>query len=214
MSIFPDKLTRLVDPDLSNRKFLKSDDVIFYFVDYTVGSSYADNEVTSFVHNFKREPSKCAENPAIQQYKEQAVGQAADALRKLGGHSKTFVPIPPSKARSDENYDDRVLRMLRNVGKGWDVRELIVQAQSREALHFSRQTRDPDTLKAYWRVDESKTNPSLAEWIILVDDLVTSGCHFRAATDILKVRFPNQLIAGLFLARAVYSTESPDWPLD
>ena len=45
MSIFPDKLTRLVDPDLSSRKFLESDDVIYYFVDYTIRSSYEDNDV-------------------------------------------------------------------------------------------------------------------------------------------------------------------------
>ena len=39
--------------------------------------------------------------------------------------------------------------------------------------------------------------------IAVVDDVITSGAHFRAAKDLLAERFPEAQIIGIFWARAV-----------
>ena len=51
----------------------------------------------------------------------------------------TFVPVPPSNARADPLHDHRVARMLRALWRGQtaDVRDIIVQPESADAVHES-----------------------------------------------------------------------------
>ena len=97
-------------------------------------------------------------------YKEQAIQRAASAFRRALGTdplSLVFVPIPPSKTRNDPLYDDRVTRMLRAIGPDGtvDVRELIIQTKSTDAVH-SRQTRPtPPQIQDQYRIDEALTIP-------------------------------------------------------
>ena len=71
--------------------------------------------------------------------------------------SQAFVPVPPSKAKTDEMYDDRVTRMLLQVRPTppLDVRELIVQKQSTDAFHESEERRSPRDLAARYELDSS-----------------------------------------------------------
>ena len=39
------------------------------------------------------------------------------------------------------------------------------------------------------------------EFIAVVDDVLTTGAHYRAAKSLLSARFPGTRIAGLFIAR-------------
>ena len=51
----------------------------------------------------------------------------------------TFVPVPPSKAKGDPLYGDRLLQMLTALwpDRATDIGELVVQAASTEAVHDS-----------------------------------------------------------------------------
>jgi predicted amidophosphoribosyltransferase len=40
--------------------------------------------------------------------------------------------------------------------------------------------------------------------IILVDDVITQGAHFKACKTLLQQEFPNSKIKGLFIARTVH----------
>ena len=44
--------------------------------------------------------------------------------------------------------------------------------------------------------------------IAIVDDVLTTGAHFRAASTVLAVRFPTAQIVGLFIARRVPDADS------
>lgn len=46
--------------------------------------------------------------------------------------------------------------------------------------------------------------------VAVVDDLLTSGAHFRAAKRVLTRRFPGIEVVGLFLARRVPETTAPE----
>ena len=68
---------------------------------------------------------------------------------------------PASKTRNNLLYDDRVTRMLRAIGPDGtvDVRELIIQTKSTDAVH-SRQTRPtPPQIQDQYRIDEALTIP-------------------------------------------------------
>ena len=49
-------------------------------------------------------------------------------------------------------------------------------------------------------------SPSVA----VVDDLLTTGAHFRAVATVLSARFPDIDVVGLFIARRVPETTAPE----
>ena len=72
-----------------------------------------------------------------------------------GAPPLTLVPVPPSRARDDPLYDDRMTRMLQAIwtGQQADIRELIVQTEStpRRARGQRRRpsgpVRDPESIR-------------------------------------------------------------------
>jgi predicted amidophosphoribosyltransferase len=116
----------------------------------------------------------------------------------------TFVPIPPSKARSDPLYDDRLERMLRRIwpGQATDVRELVTQPVSTGAVHDSADRPTPAVLEGRYVIDRSLREPA-PQVIAVVDDVITTGAHFVAVRNILGREFLGTKIVRLFIARRV-----------
>ena len=135
-----------------------------------------------------------------------AIQQAAKAFRIAIGTSElnsvTFVPIPPSKIRADPLYDGRVTQMLNSIRPEppLDIREIIVQTESVCASHETDDRPGPDKIRALYRIDEELVAPP-PERIALVDDVLTTGAHFRASKLTLAAHFPDTPIVGLFIAR-------------
>ena len=98
------------------------------------------------------------------------------------------------------------MRMLAAVRpeRPLDVRELIVQGRSVEPAHRRRARLRAWEIEELYRIDEALEAP--AGVVVLVDDLLTSGVHFRAAQRLLSRRFPDIDVVGLFLARRVMET--------
>ena len=102
-----------------------------------------------------------------------------------------FVPVPPSKARDDGAYDDRLVRMLRSKRAGATaVRAGVDRADAQGGA---------DAPAVY----------ATAGLMVVVHDLLSSGVHFRAAQRLLSRRFPVIDVAGLFLARGVPEVVAP-----
>ena len=123
--------------------------------------------------------------------------------------SAIFVPIPPSKAKSDPLYDDRLVQVLEKLKSGWmggGYRELLIQNTSTEASHRSENRRDIQSLINNYSVDRSLITPS-PQTIIIFDDVITTGCHYQAAKHHLQKAFPNASIAGVFVARRALDDE-------
>ena len=158
------------------------------------------------IHNFKKSPDR--RGRPEWQYKERDIGRAAAAFRRALGDEPpplTLVPVPPSKARNDPLYDDRMTRMLQAIwpGQQADIRELIVQTESTTPAHAAVDGRPgPSEIQDRYEVDEALTVPAPTS-IALVDDVLTTGAHFRASRVVLGARFPTAAIVGLFIARRV-----------
>ena len=43
--------------------------------------------------------------------------------------------------------------------------------------------------------------------VIIYDDMITAGSHFKAMQSILRKQFPNSIIAGLFVTRRIPNTD-------
>ena len=203
---FPQRLTAIDERTRGDHWYLRRTDVCRYLGAYTAGKGFAYSATNRLILDFKTAVPPGGDRQ--RRYKEDAIGAAATALRRaLEGSAlegAVFVPVPPSQAKGDEGYDDRLVRLLAAVRpeRPLDVRELIVQTCSVEPTHLRPTRLRASDIEAMYRIDEALAAPE-AGLVVVVDDLLTSGAHFRAAQRVLSRRFPDIDVMGLFLARRV-----------
>jgi hypothetical protein len=210
---FPERLTRIDELTRGDHSYLADTDECLFFGDYTARKGFAHSPTNNLILNFKK-PVKYKNTPSWR-YKNRAIAQVADAFSKNLGSDLgklTLVPVPPSKIKSDPEYDDRMMSMLALVkgpaGIRTDVRELIKQTKGMPAAHDSDNRPPPAEWESVYQIDESLIQPTPA-WIGIIDDLLVTGSRFRAISNIFKERFPQSRITGLFIARRV--PEAIDW---
>jgi len=104
--------------------------------------------------------------------------------------------------RADPDFDARMADIARLISPQADVREMIDTVVPRPAQHDSIRRLTPAELMATMRVNEA-TCSSVPRNIILLDDMITTGCSFIACLNILQTRFPGVPISGIFAARRV-----------
>jgi len=195
------KIDELTRPD---HDYLRDDDECYYLREYTARGGYEISATNDLIHNLKKEIARRV-YPAEYRYKALAINQAgrelATSINPEFLQTVTLVPIPPSKIKSDPDYDDRILQIINvmTAGIAADIRELIIQTQTLAAYHAGG-IRNAVTLAQYYRIDENLANPAPTR-IAVFDDLLTKGTHFRAAKRALQQRFPNVEVFGFFIAR-------------
>ena len=86
-----------------------------------------------------------------------------------------------------------------------DVREVILQLASTGAAHDAENRPRPEVIEANYTIDEPLRNPA-PQVIGLFDDVLTTGAHFRAASNLLKRTYPRVRLIGIFIARRVPET--------
>lgn len=205
------KFTRIDELYRDEYFFLRTDDECYFLREYTAGKGYAGGETNSIVHNIKKSPLKKGRPEWAHKERElrRVASEFRAALTPAWARRATFVPIPPSRARSDPEYDDRMTQVLRFAGEpdGFDVREILKCKMTMPASHRSDRRPKPAEIRSNYEIDEELCVP-VPRVIGLVDDVLTAGAHFRAAKDLLVERFPGLPIVGLFYARTIRSTDT------
>ncbi len=203
-SSFPRLLTEIDPLTRGDHTFLGEGDRCFFLGEYTARKGFSYSATNNLINNFKKPMN--VRGTAQWRYKERAIAEAAAALATAlgdkGVRSLTFIPVPPSKAKSDPIYDDRMKRMLSSMGQGVDVRELVAQQSSTTAAHESDVRLRPEELARLYTVDARLVAPRPSA-IAICDDVLTTGCHYRAMVSVLSPHFPDAAFYGLFLARRV-----------
>ena len=204
---FPSRLTKIDELTIGDHTFLEAGDVCLFFGEYSARRNWSHSPTNKLVLNFKK-PSRLR-NTNQWQYKVQAIQQVSYLFSKNIGSSLakiTLVPVPPSKLKADPEYDDRIMDMLRGLvapeGATPDVRELVLQTRDMPASHGSSARLPPSEWEEAYAINEELTEVT-PTWIGIVDDLLVTGCRFRAMSNVLKKRFPEAKITGLFIARRV-----------
>lgn len=114
------------------------------------------------------------------------------------------MPVPPSKIKTDPMYDDRLVQILKlycnaHESSVINYRELVLQKKSTFSYHSGGQPRDIDVLYNNYIIDSSISD--INDMIIIFDDIITTGAHYKAMHRILSESFPDKDIKGLFLVR-------------
>ena len=99
----------------------------------------------------------------------------------------------------------QVIRALTRGIPNPDIRELISHRESMTAAHLSGDySPSVAEILANYDIDEALTEPP-PKVIVLFDDILTAGSHFKAAKLALSKRFPSVRIVGVFIARRIFS---------
>lgn len=204
---FPNRLTKIDDLSRPDHSYLSAADDCYFLGEYTARKGYAFSSTNQLILNLKKGMDR-RDRPAEWAYKGRAIQTAAEALRASftddARATLTFVPIPPSKAKGDPLYDDRLLQVLQGVwpGQPADIRELILQPLSTDAVHDREQRPTPAEIETRYVIDRRLLQPA-PQMIAVLDDVITTGAHFVAARNLLRREFPDTKIVGLFVARRV-----------
>lgn len=202
---FPDRLRPVDASLLPEHSRLKPADACDFLWEYTPRQPASWSAGNQLIRDLKLKDSQLSRRPARLRYKHAAIAHAGRALRRVLPQDwlreATFVPMPCSKVHGGCDHDDRMLRVLRCAlrGRGADIRELLQMNCSLSADHESRVRCSAVRLRRALHVVEAPPR----RLIILVDDVLNSGKHFRVASGLLQQRWPDRRVRGLFLARCV-----------
>jgi hypothetical protein len=108
----------------------------------------------------------------------------------------TFVAMPPSAG--NKSHLSLMLRQLNCA----DHRAILVQTRVTRSSHCGwRPT--PAERSAFLAVDEAQTVPKPTT-VVVVDDVLATGAHFRAAKNVIRHRWPGMRVIGITLARVCW----------
>lgn len=190
---------------------LNSSDSCYFFGEYTARRGFNHSQTNQLISNFKKCVSRMHEYDF--RYKRSAIETIATELhRHISPANLTFVPIPPSKAKQDPLYDDRLQRVLTRYSElspGVDWRDIVIQSRTTRATHTTDDRLSLQELIGLYSIDQTLT-PNIRDTIVIVDDVLTTGCHFKAVKATLAAEFPNKPILGIFVARRVPEAEFPN----
>ncbi|BEN70495.1 MULTISPECIES: hypothetical protein [Serratia] len=198
------RLTQIDELIRGQHYHLDAGDLCYFFGEYTARQHAAYSETNQLIMNLK----KGNERRGLQDYyyKGVAINRVAQMItRTIGNISDfTFVPVPPSKCRTDAAYDDRMTAILRTaqaMNSSLDFRELVLQNQSTIASHASTASRPtPDEIMVNYSLDASLL-AGIRGNIVIFDDVLTAGSHFKAMKQFIRQHLPEASILGLFVAR-------------
>ncbi|MBZ2206535.1 hypothetical protein [Massilia soli] len=211
----PPHLLKIDPSNIGDHHYLGPEHECFFFYEYAARQGYAFSEGNQLVSNIKK--SVLRRGQPEYRYKERAIASAGNLLHRVLSAAApllpttTVVPIPPSKVRSDPEFDDRVNRiaLLGCANTAAETRELVMQTVSYVASHTqqSGEGKKPHELEAIYEL----VGPPPRQIVILVDDVLTTGAHFVAARSTILRQYPDRRVVGMFLARRVLPNPFEDF---
>jgi len=195
-------------PRRADHLFLGESDRCAYLAEYAAGLERCGGGVNQLIHNFKCAPSLARAKPGRGHYKRLALNVLAQWLREAipreYAQRCTWVPIPPSRQQDDPDFDDRLPLTLSLAFAGYDLdlRCLLQQARSTARDHATGTRTSEEALYRLLQVDVAALEQrALREHIVLFDDVLTSGKHYKCCERKLREYQPYASIIGVFLMR-------------
>lgn len=209
-------MTRPIQLDNDSYRYLDDGDYCYHFLEYTSGGGFRVSQGNQQILNLKKRPNS-TDNELY--YKRKAVEFWGDLLSTelnlaVSATNSTFVPMPCSKPIGHQDYDDRMLRVLRRMARNTpqlDIRELLIQDRARTSQHEGERL-TPDQIASYLSIDQAALELPIKENLVVVDDVITMGASFKAAKIMVEREGIRTQVVGLFLAKTIWPpSELDDW---
>lgn len=171
-----------------------------YARDYISNGGFAAGPTNNLVTNFKKNPGANGQG-----YRNQAVKQFASEASLLIDCDKPFpaiiTAIPSSKILSDPQYNRRFEDLFIELQKLSPCIKIDWPIVARSTVASSRHggSRDPAIIASnyLWQGFSLPEEPNLC----VFDDVLISGCHFRAFFDFARASGYTGNIVGVFWAK-------------
>lgn len=216
------KFIELAGENVHEHSYLNIDDNIYYVEEYISGDGYAGNG-NNLIFNLKKGVERKGTDEW--KHKEKSIVNMAILLAEemndvnVEKRKIYWVPIPPSKIRTDPLFDDRTYRILTlATALSGSTKHLVVdvlhQNSNRESFSTSKDKRDIATLVSNYVMNDIPNYDPEKDIIVIFDDLLTTGCHFKAVEEVILNRYDNAEIMGVFVARRALKNKTVTQILD
>jgi hypothetical protein len=175
---------------------LTADDICFYAQDYYSGQNWQAGPGNDFIINFKK--PVCRRGLLEWQHKEREIKKFALHLAKATAAGTGMAPAPTSKTDDHAEYDDRLVRTVELAAQyntGISIHRPIAIRQTVAPSHAGG-TRDPEAIYANFRWLGFNGDPPAT--LIVVDDVITSGAHYRAYKRMVREHHEGISVIGVF----------------
>lgn len=207
-------MTKLIELDNDDYRYLVDDDKCYYYGEYTSGGGFQKSETNQQILNLKKKPSSSA---GELWYKQRAVeywGRILSASLDIKADSRvTFVPMPCSKPIGHPDFDDRMHKVLLSMARGkppTDIRPILVQTELRPSQHEGGGRLTPAELLKTMEIDPTQVCFPARATVVILDDVITMGASFNAAKSLIEQVNGVEHVIGLFLAKTVWPPDELD----
>jgi len=173
--------------------FLTAADRLHCLAEYRPGHGYRAGGVNQLIVNLKCPPSVTALDARRGRYKRRAIATIASALRSVMDRATvegaTWIPIPTSRLPGDVDYDDRLQRILLAAFGDYalDLRCALFQRRATPPDHGRVRRQSAGALYRLIGADRARlVDPPLRRHIMLFDDVLTSGKHYKCCERRLR----------------------------
>ena len=206
--LVPAALIRLDEASRADHIYLTASDRCAFLAQYCSGGGNRNSSCHRLIRNFKCEPSRARSDHRRGRRKQEAIAILSSWLRHAVPRrlveSCTWIPIPPSQRAEDPGFDDRLACTLRLAFEGYDadVRSVLLQTRSTPRDHAGHARLSEQALFEILRINLAVlAERAVRGRVVLFDDVLTSGKHFKCCERRLKEALPDTPIAGIFLMR-------------
>lgn len=184
---------------------LQEGDDCYYAREFVARGGFGASHTNDLIVNFKKAPRY--RGTSAWKYKVDAARRFATELSSALPDDISISIIPASKVATDPEYDPRMDMMLEHLcGIRPDVHvqsPFRVRSSSTAVHHGGDRRIATITDNLVWN-GFSGNRP---DGLVLVDDVITSGAHFKACQRIIERHHSTVSIAGLFWARTIWPSE-------
>lgn len=196
MASKPHKLDLALHP----RHFLEPFDICYYFLEKEA-EGYTKSKANNIIYNFKKPVER--RGRAEWKYKVDAIDKFIKMLcqTEYKGECITVVPAPTSKPRGHDEWDDRIDQAvdgLKECHPELNIEKILDTTIAHTPAHAGGR-RDIWDIQAHTACQPLENCSSGV--VILVDDVLTTGAHFKAWKEMILQYNPNvRDVVGLFLS--------------
>lgn len=206
----------IFDRALGGSPYLDDNDICLFYMHKTDGRP-SDSEPNQLVYNLKINPAKMTDGQRRGRFKEKAINRCAEDMagylnqwKAVTPLNTVLVPVPPSKPPEVPGYDDRMALVCSQIQGRTGIRCIDCLSTKKDlgAMHHGSLARDIKQLRDNIAFAPEMI-PSGTQYVILVDDQLTKGTHFKA----IKPMFTGYgyVVIGMFWAKEHFKGADPAW---